>query len=113
MWNVLGSFLTQEVLIVENTQQRHAPYVPALNKAVIGGIGAVAIVSGVEWCMEMYAKWDKKAQKREVHSLGLPIKSTSRVMFSSFSGLPMGTMGQMDILHKDMWRGNSDFNKED
>ena len=56
MWNVLGSFLTQEVLIVENTQQRHAPYVPALNKAVIGGIGAVAIVSGVEWCMEMYAK---------------------------------------------------------
>ena len=50
------------MLIVEDMQQRHAPYVPALNKAVIGGIGAVAIVSGVEWRMEMYAKWDKKVQ---------------------------------------------------
>ena len=56
MGNVLGSFLTREMLTVEHTQQRHAPYVPALNKAVIGGLGAVAIVSGVEWCMEMYAK---------------------------------------------------------
>ena len=50
------------MLIVEITKQRHAPYVPALHKAIIIGIGAVAIVSGVDWCMEMYAKWDKKAQ---------------------------------------------------
>ena len=52
MGNVLGSFLTQEMLTVEHTQQRHAPYVPAINKANIGGIGAMAIVSG----LVVYAK---------------------------------------------------------
>ena len=50
MGNVLGSFLTQEMLTVEHTQQRHAPYVPAINKAFMRHImaqhGAVAIVSG-------------------------------------------------------------------
>ena len=46
--NVLGSFLTQEMLIVENTKQRHAPYVPALNKALMGQIGVMANVSGAE-----------------------------------------------------------------
>ena len=54
--NVLGSFLTQEMLIVENTKQRHAPYVPALNKAVMRQIGAKAIVSGVVAPSVVYAK---------------------------------------------------------
>ena len=44
----MGSSLTQEMLIVENTEQRHAPYVPALNKALMGQIGVMANVSGVE-----------------------------------------------------------------
>ena len=44
---------------------------------------------------------------------GLPIKTASRIMCSSFSGLSMGTMGHMDILHADMWRRHPDLNKED
>ena len=54
--NVLGSYLTQEMLIVEATEQRHAPYVPALNKAVMRHIGAKAIVSGLVAASVVYAK---------------------------------------------------------
>ena len=50
------------MLIVEITKQRHAPYVPALNKAVMRQIGAKAIVSGVVAASVVYAKWDKKQQ---------------------------------------------------
>ena len=56
MGNVLGSFLTQEMLTVEHTQQRHAPYVPAINKAFMGQDGAMVIVSGSVASAMVYAK---------------------------------------------------------
>ena len=44
---------------------------------------------------------------------GIQVDQSKESMFTSFSGLSMGTMGQVDILHAVMWIGNSDFKKED
>ena len=44
---------------------------------------------------------------------GIGVDQSKVSMFSSFSGLSMGTMGQVDILHADMWRRPEDQNKED
>ena len=44
---------------------------------------------------------------------GIQVDQSKESMFTSFSGLSMGTMEQMDILHTNMWRRHSDYNKED
>ena len=51
--------------------------------------------------------------KLQQHQQEQQVDRSQEPMFSSFSGLPMGTMGQMDILPADMWRRHQDLNKED
>ena len=56
--------------------------------------------------------WFGECPKLPTEDVFPPRKPAHKVVPSSFSGLPMGTMDRMGILQCNMW-GNSDFNEGD